>query len=240
MPKTPRDFSKGLIYSIVCKTDETLIYIGSTTNYTKRKNQHKKICRNENNKGHNLQVYVMIRANGGWDNFEMKPVKEFPCDNVIQLTIEEERLRKELQANLNTRRAFVSEEEAKELRQKYRDENKAEIQKYYQDHKTEAKKYRQEHKTEMNEYAKQYREDPIHAATNKEYLRKYRETHAAELKEKDRLRNDEKNKKAREKRLANKEERNKKLREKRLANKDEINKKRRERRLAKKLSGTIV
>ena len=94
MPKTPQDFSKGLIYTIVCKTDETLLYVGSTTNFTQRKYKHKSTCYCEKNKDHNLQVYVMIRANGGWDSFEMKPVKEHPCDNKIQLVIEEERIRK--------------------------------------------------------------------------------------------------------------------------------------------------
>ena len=114
MPKTPRDFSKGLIYSIVCKTDETLLYVGSTTNLTQRKYEHKSTCNNETDKSYNFPVYVMIRANGGWNNFVMKPVKEFPCENIIQLIIEEERIRKEMKANLNTIRAYITPEEHKE------------------------------------------------------------------------------------------------------------------------------
>ena len=113
MPKIPIDYSNGLIYSIVCKTDETMLYIGSTTNYTQRKNKHKTTCNNDKSNRHHLQVYVMIRANGGWDNFDMKPIKEFPCENSIQLTIEEERIRKEVKANLNTNRAYLSPEETK-------------------------------------------------------------------------------------------------------------------------------
>ena len=111
MPKTPRDFSQGLIYSIVCKTDASLLYVGSTTNWTQRKNLHKTACINEKSSGYNYQVYVMIRANGGWENFVMKPIKEFPCENNIQLTIEEERIRVEMQANLNTYRAYLSPEQ---------------------------------------------------------------------------------------------------------------------------------
>lgn len=195
MPKTPINYSKGLIYSIICKTDETLIYIGSTTNFRQRKNQHKIACHNEKSHQHNYKVYVMIRANGGWDNFDMKPVKEHACENTIQLVIEEERIRNEMKANLNSIRAFSTEEEAKE-------QNKKTDQKYRQEHKAEIKKYREEHKTENKEYYKEYRE--AHATKNKEYQKEYRVTHAAELKEKDRLRNDEKNKKAREKRLAKK------------------------------------
>ncbi len=105
MPKTPIDDSKALIYSIVFKTDEPLIYVGSTTNFRERKHKHKTTCYNEKNRDYNFEVYVMIRANGGWDNFDIKPVKEFPCENKIQLVIEEERIRKEMKANLNTNRA---------------------------------------------------------------------------------------------------------------------------------------
>ena len=176
MPKIPIDYSKGLIYSIVCKTNETLIYVGSTTNFRQRKNLHKKICHNENSKYHNLQVYTMIRSNGGWDNFDMKPVKEFPCENNIQLRIEEERTRTEQKANLNTIRAFISDEKAKELRQKYREE-----------HITKIKEYRIEHAEEL-----------------KEYLRKYRESHAAEIYEYREANKETRNKKRRERRLAKK------------------------------------
>lgn len=228
MPKTPRDFSKGLIYSIVCKTDETLIYVGSTTNFTKRKTHHKTACYCENNRCHNLQVYVMIRANGGWDNFDMKPVKEYACENNIHLIIEEERIRKEMKANLNTYRAFRSEEEAKEIKLNYN-------QQYHQEHKAELKeytqKYHQEHKTERNEYAKKYNPTyyQAHAAELKEYQKKYQEANKSEIKERTR--------KYREAHAAEIKERKQKYNE---ANKEEINKKAREKRLAKKkLSASI-
>jgi predicted house-cleaning noncanonical NTP pyrophosphatase (MazG superfamily) len=188
MPKTPRDFSKGLIYSIVCKTDKTLIYIGSTTNFTKRKNHHKTVCHNEKNKDHNTPVYVMVRANGGWDNFEMQPVKEYACENAIQLVIEEERLRKQMQANLNARRSFLSEEEAKEIHRNY-------SQNYHQEHQAEAKEYKtkyyQEHQAEAKEYKTKYYQE--HLAELKEYNLKYYEANKDEI-----------NKKRREKYLAKK------------------------------------
>ena len=156
MPKTPIDYSKAIIYSIVCKTDETLIYVGSTTEFTKRKNNHKKLCINEKNKGHHFQVYVMIRSNGGWGNFDMKPVKEFPCESKIQLIIEEERIRKEMNANLNTRRAYASLEERieeiKEQRKQYRKDNSEYIAE-------QAKQYWKENAEHLSEQNKQYRKD---------------------------------------------------------------------------------
>ena len=175
MPKKPIDYSKALIYSIVCKTDESLLYIGSTTNFTKRKNLHKTACYNEKNVNYNVPVYVMIRANGGWDNFEMNPVKEFPCENKIQLVIEEERIRKEMNANLNTKRAYRTEEEKQEQKQeqkkKWAEKNKEEIKEY-------VKEYKEEHKEEIKEQSKKYRE------SHKEDIKKYHQKRYLENKEK--------------------------------------------------------
>jgi predicted GIY-YIG superfamily endonuclease len=118
MPKKPIDYKKAIIYKI-CNTDETLVYIGSTTDYRKRKSKHKSTCNNENCKEYIFYVYQMIRENGGWEAFEMKPVKEFPCENKIQLIVEEERIRKELNANLNSYKSFRTQEERKEYHKEY-------------------------------------------------------------------------------------------------------------------------
>jgi hypothetical protein len=259
MPKTQIEYSKAIIYSIVCKTDETLIYVGSTTNFTQRKNSHKSTCNNEKSINHNLQVYVMIRYNGGWTNFDMQPIKEYPCDNKIQLVIEEEQIRKQLNANLNTLRSYRTTEEKqeqhkkcvearnkaelKETSRKYRESHAAEIKeikrKYHQEHAAErnekSRKYHQEHAAEIKEQKRKYNQE--HAAELKETRRKYRESHAAELKERAReYRESHATEIKEQKRKYNQEhaaEIKEKDREKRLANKDEINKKRREKRLAK-------
>ena len=42
MPKTKTDYSKTVIYKIQHIEDESLVYVGSTTNFTKRKSHHKK------------------------------------------------------------------------------------------------------------------------------------------------------------------------------------------------------
>ena len=110
MPRKPIDYKKAIIYKIT-NADESLIYVGSTTDYRNRKNSHKTNCNNENTKDYHYYVYQMIRENGGWNAFEIKPVKEFPCENKIQLVIEEERIRKELNANLNKYRAITTAEE---------------------------------------------------------------------------------------------------------------------------------
>jgi hypothetical protein len=102
MPKEPINYSKSIIYKIYCNNPEVKeIYIGSTTNFKNRKNQHKNTCYNKNNNAYNLKKYSYIRDNGGWDNFSMIPIIEYPCENKFQLMIKEEEYRKELKATLN-------------------------------------------------------------------------------------------------------------------------------------------
>ena len=192
MPKKPIDYSKALIYSIICKTDETLLYIGSTTNFRQRKKDHKNVCNNEKHRCHNLQVYVMMRANGGWDNFNMTPVKEYSCENKIQLVIEEERIRKEMNANLNTHRAYLSLEERREDRKKYQEVNSAKIaengKKYYEANAAKiaetGKKYREANPAKNAEKCKKYYE--ANTAKFAENYKKYYEANAAKVNERKR------------------------------------------------------
>jgi len=97
MPRKPIDYKRSVIYTIKTGND---LYVGSTTDFRKRKYNHKGCIYNENHKNSNAKLYQNIRANNyEWD---MKPYKEYPCENKIQLTIEEERIRCELNANLNS------------------------------------------------------------------------------------------------------------------------------------------
>ena len=47
MPKNPIDYSKTIIYKIQHIEKDDLIYVGSTTNFTKRKSAHKACCINK-------------------------------------------------------------------------------------------------------------------------------------------------------------------------------------------------
>ena len=60
MPKTPIDFSKSIIYKIQHKTNKTLLYIGRTTDFIKRKYTHKTNCSTRT-----LLLYTTINENGG-------------------------------------------------------------------------------------------------------------------------------------------------------------------------------
>jgi len=93
MPLTPIDYSKTIIYKIQHKEKPELFYIGHTTNFDSRKYQH--------SKAHKGILYIMIRAHGGWESFEMLPVKQVDCKNRIDALIAEQRMIDELKATMN-------------------------------------------------------------------------------------------------------------------------------------------
>ena len=107
------DYSKSIIYTI--RTGDGLD-VGSTTSYTMRKYHHKSNCYNENKKDYNTKLYKTIRENNG--EWNMKPHKEFPCENKIQLSIEEERVRREMNADLNMYKCYKNNDDKKYVEDK--------------------------------------------------------------------------------------------------------------------------
>jgi hypothetical protein len=102
MPKQIMDYSKTIIYKIVCNDlDVTETYVGHTTNIVKRRCCHKSSCNNEKDKYYNLKIYQTIRANKGWDNWSVIQICEFPCNNQEEARTEERRHYEMLNASLN-------------------------------------------------------------------------------------------------------------------------------------------
>jgi len=112
MPRTIIDYSKGLIYKIVCN-DITItnIYVGSTTDFTIRKYNHKSCSNNENGKLYNMKIYQTINDNGGWDNWTMIEIEKYPCKNKREAEEREEYWRRHFNAKLNTIKAYTTVEE---------------------------------------------------------------------------------------------------------------------------------
>jgi GIY-YIG catalytic domain len=82
MTKTTIDYSRSCVYRIAWK--DVTYYVGSTTNFTQRKCQHKSSCKDKRN---DRQVYKFIRDNGGWtDEWCMVLVNEYPnCKSANEL-----------------------------------------------------------------------------------------------------------------------------------------------------------
>jgi hypothetical protein len=96
------DYSKSLIYKIVCKDSSiTELYIGSTTNHYQRTATHKTRCTNINDEHYNLKVYKFIRDHGGWDNWEVIELYKYACTSKKELTEEERRTYDSYNSKLN-------------------------------------------------------------------------------------------------------------------------------------------
>ena len=82
MTRKAINYSKCVIYKIVCNDlSITNLYVDSTTDFTKRKSQHKLNSKNNNDSLYNEKVYNMIRNNGGWDNWVMLEIEKYPCND---------------------------------------------------------------------------------------------------------------------------------------------------------------
>ena len=102
MPKYNIDYQKAKIYKICCKdVDVTDVYVASSTNMTRRKYAHKSVCNNENNKNYNFNVYQFIRDHGGWANWSIMIVEDFPCNSKHELETRECFHIEDLHATLN-------------------------------------------------------------------------------------------------------------------------------------------
>ena len=102
MPKDIINYSSTIIYKIVCKDLNIKdMYIGHTTNFIKRKQNHKYDCINPTSKHHNLKVYSTIRDNGNWENWDMIEIEKYNCNDGNEARARERYWYEQLQAKLN-------------------------------------------------------------------------------------------------------------------------------------------
>ena len=174
MPKLPMDYSKCCIYKIEHIDDDSLVYVGHTTSFDKRKTKHKSVCYNANDRHYNLKVYQMIRENGGWEMFKMIEVEKYSCNDKREAERRENEVMKELKANMNTKNSYRTEEENKLYMKEYNTN-------YYEVHKEkiqqQVKEYRENNKPKLQEQRKEYYE------TNKPKIQEQKKEHYEENKE---------------------------------------------------------
>lgn len=104
------NYNESVIYKIYCKNPEVkYTYFGSTTRFAIRKHSHKVNCIDMPNK----RLYKTINENGGWDNWTMAPIEQFPCENRMALNIREQFwIDSHNQGeSLNQNRAYISDED---------------------------------------------------------------------------------------------------------------------------------
>ena len=159
MPKKEIDYKKAMIYKICCNDLKVKdIYVGSTTEFTKRKNAHKSKCNKEIQK---YLLYNCIRNNGGWENWSMILIEKYPCNDNIELRARERYYFETLNANLNSQIPIITKQEKQKAMIKYRIDNREYHNKYN-------KEYRVDHKEYIKKYNKDYNKKNKHNKTRRE------------------------------------------------------------------------
>jgi hypothetical protein len=145
------DYSKAVIYKIICKDPEIKeTYVGSTCHFKARIRTHK-----SGSKIKNLKVYTFINENGGWNNWKCDIIQDYPCSGLEELKILEDHYIKEM-GTLNGKGAVFDE---KEYHKEYNQLNKDK-------RKEHTKKYRELNKNKIKEKDKKYYAKKIAEAAN--------------------------------------------------------------------------
>jgi hypothetical protein len=107
MPRNEIDYSNTIIYKITCKNTAIKdVYVGHTTNFVQRKHAHKQSCINTNSLNYKCKLYEVIRANGGWANWQMEIINFFNCADHYAARKKEQEYFIELNATLNSIEPF--------------------------------------------------------------------------------------------------------------------------------------
>lgn len=165
MPRKPIDYSKTIIYRIVCN-DINIIdcYVGHTTNFINRRTEHKSCC-NKNNKNY---VYEFIRNNGGFDNWNMVEIEKYEAIDVNDAKKRERYWIEYYKSSLNksiplrTKQEYNidNKEELSAKKKEYKINNKEEISKKNKEYKInnadKIKEYNLQNKDKIKQQRKDY------------------------------------------------------------------------------------
>lgn len=133
------NYSNSSIYKLCCKDIAiTEIYIGSTTNFKRRKCCHKTSCM-LNNKKTNLPAYQFIRSNGGFENWDMIQIEAYDATDRRHLETRERYWMELLKPSLNK---AIPTRTVKEYHQNNKDIIKEQRKLYHQNNKDIIKKQR--------------------------------------------------------------------------------------------------
>ena len=114
-----------IFYKIISKNHtNNLCYVGSTTNFAKRQTKHKLCSINGCYKNSHLNLYKNIRANGGWDEFQMVEIGRTEQITLAEAHSIEDTFRIELKADMNMRCCVNNKQKRSAYNKIYRDENK--------------------------------------------------------------------------------------------------------------------
>jgi hypothetical protein len=198
MSNSLANYGKTVVYSISCK-DQTVndTYIGHTTDFCQRYKCHKSSCNNELSKSYNYKLYTTIRENGGWDNWDMLIIEDYPCNNVDDARERERYWIEFLSSSLNivipnrSKKEYsqlyniINREHLSDCAKIYRANNQDKIKAYIENNKEkineQKKEWYEEHKSAILEKAKHHYEE--HKDEKLAYQKQYAGEHKDNIKD---------------------------------------------------------
>jgi hypothetical protein len=197
------NYNNSIIYKLCCRDPEiTDIYVGSTTNFRRRKWQHKSSCSNVNDKNNNIHVYQFIRENGGFDAWDMVQVEQYEAKDKHDLHARERHWIETLKPSLNrviptrTVREYYNDNKqfimdcSKNRYDNNKNQIQAQMKQYYEKNKQlyqiRSKQYYENNKEAYITKSKQYYEDNKDQILAKDKVRSkiYREKNRTVINEK--------------------------------------------------------
>ncbi len=189
MPRTNINYSNTIIYKLCCKDlSITEIYVGSTTDFRKRRWLHKSNCNNEKSKNYNVNVYQFIRENKGWDIWDMIEIERFEAIDGNDARKRERYWVETLKATLNmqlpsrTNKEWCenNKETLAEKKKKYHETHKENIaekkKEWYENNKEILAEYYINNKEIINEKAKEKTKCECGCEITKRGLNRHKQT----------------------------------------------------------------
>lgn len=121
MGEVDERYKRGMIYTIRCYSDDTLIYVGSTINtLSKRFNKHKEECK------YSKKSYIKLHSlieNNDWTDFYIELYENYPCNSKKELERREGQVIREI--------GTINKNIAGRTKKEYREENVEMVKKWY-------------------------------------------------------------------------------------------------------------
>lgn len=102
MPHQPIDYSSSVIYRIYNTNNPNDRYIGSTSNFSRRKARHRYNSKTPTASEYNYKLYQHIRQAGGWGCYTMDIIEQYVCETRKELMEREKYYIRNTPCNLNT------------------------------------------------------------------------------------------------------------------------------------------
>lgn len=153
------DYENGKIYTMRCKNDDTLIYVGSTIqSLAVRWGGHKREGKQE--RSNNRVLYTTI--NNDWDNWYIELYELYPCSCKQELCRREGEIIRLIGTLNNNIAGRTQKEYYEEHNNELKEYGKAYGKEYYKDNAEKKKEYAKNNANEIKEYQKKYQKEYRH------------------------------------------------------------------------------